>query len=54
MSGYFMSTLSANLMVVLVVSDPARYRVNTVDSKFSSVNSEIGLSFSWGDPNRTD
>lgn len=35
MSGYLMNTLSAYLMVVLVVSVPARKRFSTVDTKLS-------------------
>lgn len=33
--GYLISTLSANLIVELVVSVPARYRFKTVDTKLS-------------------
>ena len=46
MFGYLMNTLMPYLMVVLVVSVPARNRFNTVDTRLSWWNSVVGSFFS--------
>lgn len=44
--GYLISTFRAYLMVELVVSVPAKYRFNTVATRFSKMNSVFGRCFS--------
>lgn len=47
--GCLIRTPSVYLMVVLVVSVPARKRFSTVETKFSYWNSLVGRFFSWED-----
>lgn len=49
MSGFLISTLSAYLMVELLVSVPARNKFITVATRLSGMNSVVGMSFSYGE-----